>query len=1071
MHASYVLRAQIPDYGDPSNISLVSTQDQALCVFSGGIIMKFRCEGLVANMRNSILQAHQGDLLAVRTHAKILVTVDMAGLMCNWELVGKTWELGNSVSRKNTLVKDVRISPDERMIAAGYDDGSLIFYSPQLALGHSADFENEILLLDWAPDGKTLLVGFRSSPHVKMVGSDGMYLSTIATPCLEGAAGHPVSLEHCPGGGRAGSFVIAFSCGRAQLMASPWDEDPAMIDCESTLLEAKWNPSGTVIVFCCPGKIVFFNKLGENVARVPEANSFGPIKSLVWDSDGGRLFVSSGKEIATMRISNDIDKGFLQDACVILEPNSGTVCIIKELGGEVIRVAVPSVLGLSCWGGDTEFAIMSCSGLSILNQSGVVLKQLRMRAMSLLSHRGAYTVAGGSSNALIWNWMTGDVLTVNAEMPFIVKRYDPNKIDWEGAVDDKFVAISMGGSTLTLARESGVIHVISISLKQVSFVGSVTVPTSPEKLFLNCDDSTAAVIDINNCLFLVNLDPGTSTRTSRTDCWDIVWSLDDPCMLACIDRHKLYVLRDNKPEEPVDIGGDILVGLDQLVTTTLRACGSGTFTVNRFPCKALRDLCEIIYTVGNVNDGFEFALRNPHPKLWETIAEGALLQDPMRLDLAETAFNSFLCNDGTVLVKTLREETDAVRQRMLALVWFGRLKECDIMLNSINRKDLLIEQKTFIHDLDSLVALDATLDLQVLGDHFFENARYSHAAKCYVKGRLACENSLSALLIDNNFGDLVKSIEFIEAGNPILSQIADVLTVSGLCEEAVRFYLKSGHPDRAIAACVKLERWDLVSSLEARIQPPNRPDTVEAKALQLMKERKFGDVLDLIKHGFAVQLLKNLFENSIYVDPKVSVGPKKKAAVLFAVLNSSSESSHEPLVWRQSEVFHLFNLLLEHFHSSRYRNAIACGLRLSSFDEDMRYIPKQEVWRIVALAALFEKEIQVCSSAFIQLEIDSSITPQKRELYKRLAAEIFDELKVTEGVSKGNKSCSNCTKTDLPDFATCCDSCGQELRFCASTGQPVFRDDSTRVCVVCSSTIIIKYMTHTACPLCHTRIN
>ena len=1048
-----------------------------------------RFSGLGEHVPNFILKAHTQDLKCVGNRGLFLLTSDKDGMVGLWKLSGMSWECVGALNRNKTVANDLKMSVDEKMIAAGYEDGSIVFFSLTLECVQILNFKTEILLVDWAPDSRSLLVGFSRSPYIKMIGSDGTYIADLPCPCLEGTLeGTLISLEHQPLNSTGIPLVLAaFSNGRAQLMSSRYiDEEPVLIDCKSAILFAKWNPLGTIMAFCCADIVLFFSAIGENVARVLIPGSFGPIKGLVWNEDGRSLLAGGGNQIAKMRISYETAKGCIKDACAIV--HSGTVLIIKDSGGEIISVPFPKVSHMSCWGEDSDLAVFSdvAGGtLAVINQAGITLKQTKVSwSISYLSHRGDYTLAGNGLFAVCWNWKTDVAFSVcSGENPYLISRYDSADKNHETQYpvsQDKFVSASVGSRVFALARESGIIHVYSFPSDQIHggnnlLIRSVTVPTMPDKIFMNCDDSTVAVIDINNLLFLVKTTQDSFLKTSRVDCWDIAWSADDPSMLACMDKNKLYILRNEMPEEPIDIGEDyFLMGLDQLVTTTLLLPSSTVIPppcckINHIPCKALRDCRHILYSVGNVKDAFEFASRQPHAKLWENVAEGAVLHDPMELDIAEKAFQAFSCAEGLSFVRFLmKQDPDPVRQRMLALVWFGRIAECDELLLSLNRRDLLIELKKIVNDTDFLVKLGAEQDLLVLGDHYFDTRRFSLAAKCYVKGRLPCENLLTALLIENNYSGIVKMLDVIEAGNvDLLMKIAHTLTFSGLCEEAVRFFTKAGKYEDAIAACVRLNRWDLVPALEARFQPSNRLETVEARAVQFMRNKQYGELLDLAKQGFAIPLFNEVLTDTIYRNEVVPLMVKKKAAVLFATVNAAL--SLEP-VWRQAEVFHLWALLLDAFHAGRFTQAFTCGLRLASYDEDLKHISRELLWKLIAFSSLRQAEITLASMAFTELQVDLAIPQPRRDIYTQLAADIFSELKVTSVKSRaGNKCCPQCKANDLPGHATFCESCGQKLQFCVKTGLPIFRGDSILVCHVCSSRLVTNTAaTPSVCPLCHT---
>lgn len=66
-----------------------------------------------------------------------------------------------------------------------------------------------------------------------------------------------------------------------------------------------------------------------------------------------------------------------------------------------------------------------------------------------------------------------------------------------------------------------------------------------------------AVLDTNGVLTTVDLETGVNGKLERKDVWALKWASDNPELLAIMEKTRMYVIRGNEPEEPIQSSGYI----------------------------------------------------------------------------------------------------------------------------------------------------------------------------------------------------------------------------------------------------------------------------------------------------------------------------------------------------------------------------------------------------------------------------------------------------------------------------------------------------------------------------------
>lgn len=125
------------------------------------------------------------------------------------------------------------------------------------------------------------------------------------------------------------------------------------------------------------------------------------------------------------------------------------------------------------------------------------------------------------------------------------------------------------------------------------------------------------------------------------DVWDMCWSAECPDHIAIMEKSRLYILRGNKPEEPLTSSAYICefrdlevksVHLDDIMQSPEAPLLDSFIT---FEARSLRDARSLMSS-NILCNAYQFVEDNPHPRIWRLLAESALQK--LDFDLADKAF-------------------------------------------------------------------------------------------------------------------------------------------------------------------------------------------------------------------------------------------------------------------------------------------------------------------------------------------------------------------------------------------------------------------------------------------------
>jgi WD repeat-containing protein 35 len=149
----------------------------------------------------------------------------------------------------------------------------------------------------------------------------------------------------------------------------------------------------------------------------------------------------------------------------------------------------------------------------------------------------------------------------------------------------------------------------------------------------------------------------------RKEVWSVIWSADNPKLCALMEKNRLFILNDYQQEDPILTSGYLCdfsnlqvkaVMLDELLKDP-EDVKKITDLITNYEAKTLKDTRDFLTSV-SLKEAVEFVENNPHPRLWELIAETAL--EKGNLAIAERSFIKTENYHGIQLISRLNTYGD-----------------------------------------------------------------------------------------------------------------------------------------------------------------------------------------------------------------------------------------------------------------------------------------------------------------------------------------------------------------------------------------------------------------------------
>ena len=946
-------------------------------------------------------------------------------------------------------------------------------------------------------------------------------------------------------------LALCTDTGKVQLMKHENDDNPIVVDTKMKVNGIKWNPDGTVLAVYGqqhvatepnPSSVVtFYSNTGYHwkSLRVPGTG----INSLSWEGTGLRVSMAVESFMYFANVKLPVPWGYMNGTLVYAyhRPDRGDYCLTFwhiERGERIIKF-IKRFIGLYTL---NQYCVIlmhtlekgSCSIL-LCNSIGSPIETKTVHFEPVfISLSNTFVVAASKTIVYIWNFadkVGKDGLVYNSgqenirsilgnENMFHIDDKPSHKTNFskmqssDKETSNPISCICVSDSCLLVGRENGTIH--KFSLPHLKKEGSKTIKGKPVRITMNCKSTIAASIDINGLLKVFSIqsernvleskekDTKDTLLLERKDVWDMKWSRDDPKLFAIMEKNRMYVFRNFQPEEPITSTADLCyfdnleiksVKIDEL----LKNPDTPHFDlIVDHHTKALRDVQEVLNRA-SITDAYSFITDNSHPRLWKLLAEHSLQN--LNFVMADKAFVQCADFHGIQFVKQLQSLDNKKLQQAEVCVFFKKFNEAERIYLECERPDLAIDLRLKFGNwfkVEKLLLAGGGNDEMLvqswnkMGDYYCDRQMLTKAVQYYAQAKNT-EQLIECLYTLEDYDALTKLIHTLPDGHHLLQTIGAKLMSVGICNDAVKAFVKSSNINLAIDCCVTLNQWQYAIRLAENHNIQHVEQLLIEYANKQIESRKFSQAIELFrkahKHSESAKLLLKIAKKEtekmtdtrkakkLYVLCALEMESLKKTALGGSMTTSPSRGSGEVVdgllsmdmgsgyasgnPWKGAEALHYWNLA----HSYLYGKDLDGAMRVSMLLKDYEDILKaQDIYSLIALTAFYNKYYKQASKAFMKLESLPSIPENDRQAYSEIAVSIFTRHKPIDPKNVRNQNDRRSSVASMQQDAA------KNKEICVASGR-VIRDSKWRRCATCKHPMLLaelKYRMH--CPLCHSSL-
>ncbi|CAG9784442.1 unnamed protein product [Diatraea saccharalis] len=1025
-----------------SNVTCLSWNHSSGYIAVGGEdgmlkVLKLESGGGGNLSMNLSLEGHTGQLCVTIWNEVFqkLTTSDEHGVIIVWMLYKGSWYEEMINNRNKSTVTGMAWGSDGQKICIAYEDGAVIVGSVDGSRVWGKDIKGPGLsAVQWSPDNSLLLFAL-SNGELHLYDDQGNFTMPVSINGVSGSM-EVVSMDWYSGSAPVNRPILAicYRNGIIILMKNCIEEDSVVVETNMTSIDCHWNHNGTILAAAgCTNDQVnvvqFFSAYGEHIRtlRVPG----GSLRALSWEKRSLRLAIAIDSFIYFANVKPDHKYAFYGNTLSFVS-GTETVTFWDTVTHQSWINHIPDVIDMC--GIDEYCVIATASTIIISNQQGIQCdaKTSSIPVLYVGINSKAVVVAASKESFIVWKFSTPSRPKSTEHM---YQADGSPMTSNSGFQDDTICCITCSDSHLLLGRDSGIILLFSlINLKKIT---SINMNSKPYKLGLNSNSSKFFVIDQPGSLYLLDTEMANNISVGqalRKDVWSALWASDNPQMLAVAEKARLYVFRDNEPEEPLTMQGYLCKFKELEITTALLDNITDKCTpqhIVRVEVKSLRDTRQLIEKVG-LKEAENFIKDNPHPQLWLLLAEAALknFESENALETAEAAFVRRNDYAGIRFVSRLNALHSNALKKAEILAYFKDFDAAEKIYHNEDRRDLAIMLR------------------KRLG-HWFRVVELLKMS--------ASSTDAQVKQIYSNIGDY-----YIDRQN---------------WTGALEYYTMSNNTEGLKKCYMALEDNESLSKLFTGAQKPSKDGSVKQSILDEITDTfnqtpSVQGIMQLRESGRMLQAAAMAFQlANIEASKKLSPLHIKKLYILAGHLytqNSVEGAKSREAVrsYRLGAAQHWLCVacVRARAHPPRPDAALRAAARLRAALPDLHPAQRVQVWCTIASIAIQARAFDLCSQAFIKLEALDA------DRFEALAIECFTRYKPKD--FKGNKiDCPSC-HVGMPEWMEACPGCATQFPGCAVSSRALITPHTVWTCVTCGARaqqheMVLRH----SCPMCHVQLD
>ena len=726
---------------------------------------------------------------------------------------------------------------------------------------------------------------------------------------------------------------------------------------------------------------------------------------------------------------------------------------------------------------------------------------------------------------LLTNKMMKELCFFIDDKPNNKDMYNLNTFKCNKKTKDPITCISMTDNYLFIVCKSGKgIKYNLLSLAYEKFM----IEKSLIKIGMNPTGRYLWTINDSNNLNIWDLEENRKLDFDKKDIWTLVWSennnsdlneSDDQLNFAYMEKNKLNIIKDLKAEEILDCNGYlaqfndmsiISIKLDDLLFKPYEEKKEVDDIVIKIETRALRDLKSMLSSNAPIDEIYKYVDENSSHKLWEIFGKHCLQNlDFINAEKAMLKINDYM---GLEFIKRIKNIDDDNLKRAEICQFYEDFDQAENEYGNNDRKDLAIMMRFKLGQWDKVIELTAEsgvvqednmkMSYDNYAQQFLEEKNYEKAEE-YFKKAGDVEGLINIWFKTEDYDKAIIYIDKIPEENELLLFLGSKFEKYGLCDEAVKCYLRYGDVKKAIDTCVLMNKWNLAVDLAEKNNFFQIEGLVNKFGSILLEKGKKMDLVELYRkahrHTDAAKILMKIAEDlkdlnaspitlkKIYTIAALEMESFKSRLIDAQITNITQQSSIKNTTtldtlitsdlsnvndkqlnnpWKGAEAYHFYMLCQSQLYQGTYKEALKTALRLVLYEKELG---SKQVYQLIALTSFLNKNYKFCSKALSTLEQLPSLTKSQRQSFKDLAVNIFTRYEPKNRnenmIICPSKNCGS----SISEYSISCNICGSNFSPCVVSGQSIFNKGYFK-CKRCKHRSLEKEVMKKGiknCPLCH----
>ena len=698
-------------------------------------------------------------------------------------------------------------------------------------------------------------------------------------------------------------------------------------------------------------------------------------------------------------------------------------------------------------------------------------------------------------------------------------------------------SLYLANCNLYVAKANGIVNkynlytmVIDKKIKMEENIKSIGL--SPFEKYMWC-------INSNDFLSIYSLEKEAPEKLnySQKEIWDIKWCMkkdddennEDTLDFTILQKNRLFFINNLQVEGEMQKCTDYLakyldnevtaVRIEKLNNDRNNDFFEGKDYLKKYQNKVLREFNELMEDdeKADLKEAFDYATKNPCNTFFSSITKKAL--DKNDLDTAQNAMLQIGDFEGLEFLKSIKNIEDEELKKAEILQYNSNFDEASKRYNRMNRPDLNLAMQVKLGNWDKvtdMMAKNNTKDENLkiaynnYADELMEKKEYDKAEENYQKaGNI--QGLALCYFAKEDYMKAAELLEVIPEEDEFLEVMGDKFRGVGMCDEAVKAYVKHGNINKAMETYVANNKWGEAIELSRKNDFLNMETLTNKFSSEFIKSGRKLDLVELYnKANMKTEVNKYLIEIARDMR-KIRLGPLliKKIYVLAALeleryksLISDSQMNNEDHIppknnkeeskeksernkfinnkyysskdidriifnqWKGADAFHYYMLCQVQLYNKKYKEACKTAMRLTLYEKELG---TEEVYQLIALCSFLNKCFKICSYALCILQNLESIDKSRRLKYKILAESIFLKNHPKNIDEKFFKCPNEDCKQLVSEYEIYCKNCGNTFSGCVLTGASIF-DHHYFKCKQChhkTKKSEVKKKPINNCPLCH----